>query len=150
LSLIEKWNPTKFRDWSSFRMKLRVRIARGRSYASVLVTPQRKTSLCEALQGRAAMAGVGAPWAGHGELAGEERGGGRGLGASWGEEGLQEGHRACSLLLACSLLGACWTCSLLYVRRKKERRKEKEGKEKRKKRKKYGNFSILKNFQGEK
>jgi hypothetical protein len=35
-------------------------------------------SLCEALHGRAAMVGVGAPWAGHGELTGEGRGRGRG------------------------------------------------------------------------
>jgi hypothetical protein len=41
---------------------LRVRIARGRSYASILVVPQRKTTLGRALHGRAAMARVGAPW----------------------------------------------------------------------------------------
>jgi hypothetical protein len=35
---------------------------RGRSYAFVLVIPRRKMRLCEALHGRAAMAGVGAPW----------------------------------------------------------------------------------------
>jgi hypothetical protein len=31
---------------------LRVGIARGRSYASVLIIPRRKTSLCEATHGR--------------------------------------------------------------------------------------------------
>jgi hypothetical protein len=39
---------------------LRTGIAKERSCASVLVIPQRKISLCEALDGRAAMTGVGA------------------------------------------------------------------------------------------
>jgi hypothetical protein len=39
-----------------------VRIASGRSCASVLVVPRRKTSLVETPHGRAAMGRVGAPW----------------------------------------------------------------------------------------
>jgi hypothetical protein len=68
-----------------FRIKLRAGIARGRSCASFLIIPQRKTSLCEALLGRAAMIGVGASMGAHGELTGEgeegEGGGGEGSAA---------------------------------------------------------------------
>jgi hypothetical protein len=62
---------------------LRVRIARGRLCASVLVVTQRKMALVRALLGRATMAGVGAPCVVMGELA---VGGG-------GEERKQEGGR---------------------------------------------------------
>jgi hypothetical protein len=124
-------------------MKLRVRIARGRSYAFVLVTPQRKTSLCEALQGRAAM-GVEAPWAGHGELAGEERGGrlggfmGRGR-AAGGAPGLQPP--------ACLLAVRCVLNVLSVVREKEEGRKREEKRRKEKKRgKKEKNMEIFLNL----
>jgi hypothetical protein len=63
---------------------LRVRIARGRLCASVLVVTQRKMALVRALLGRATMAGVGAPCVVMGELA--VGGGGR-------EERKQEGGR---------------------------------------------------------
>jgi hypothetical protein len=48
---------------------LRVRIARGRLCASVLVVTQRKMTLVRALLGRATMARVGAPCVVMGELA---------------------------------------------------------------------------------
>jgi hypothetical protein len=59
---------------------LRAVIARGRPCASVLVAPQRKMTLVRALHGRAAMAGVGAPWPIMGELVGEGR---EGEGERW-------------------------------------------------------------------
>jgi hypothetical protein len=49
---------------------LRAGIARGRSCASILVIPRRKKSLCEAIHGRVATAGVGASWV---ELSGERK-----------------------------------------------------------------------------
>jgi hypothetical protein len=62
---------------------LRVGIVRGRSCASVLFVPRRKTNLVRALHGMAARAGVGVPWLIMGELAreGRER---EGEGARWG------------------------------------------------------------------
>jgi hypothetical protein len=73
------------------------------------------------------------PWAGHGELAGEEgeweveRERGCMCGAAWGGGELHEGHRACSLA-ATAVRGLF----VLAVREKKEegRRKEKEKKRK--------------------
>jgi hypothetical protein len=58
-------------------------IAGERSCASVLVIPRRKTTLVTALHGRAAMAGVGAPWPSMGSS--PERGeGGKGRGEKQG------------------------------------------------------------------
>jgi hypothetical protein len=84
--------------------------------------PMKKTALVRALHGRAAMAGVGAPWPAMGELTGKERvgeGEGRGEGGhGWGA-------------------------------RRTERRKRK-GMKRKEKRKIYGKFSKVENFQGEK
>jgi hypothetical protein len=102
------------------------------------------------------MAGVGAPWASHGELAGEGRGRGRGErrgarlgeGHGWGRHGgggLQEG--VLGLGCSCGLPGS--VSMLLYVRRKetgrrKKRREEREKKGRREGKKeknsKLGNF----------
>jgi murein endopeptidase len=41
---------------------LRVEIARGRSYASILIIPQMKTRLCEALHGRRSWLELKLPW----------------------------------------------------------------------------------------
>jgi hypothetical protein len=65
-------------------------VARGRSCASILVVPRRKTTLVRALHGRASMAGVGAsreaPWGSSPERGerGKERGRG---GRDWGGRG---------------------------------------------------------------
>jgi hypothetical protein len=94
------------------------------------------------------MAGVGAPWAGHGELAGEGRGRGRGgrcWEAPWGAaRALGAGcgpAAACVHALCCS-----WT--MLIVRREEEegerRGKTKGRKRKRKKGKNMENFPNLK------
>jgi hypothetical protein len=92
---------------------------------------------------------MGRPWGarrrgeGKGEM-GEERQ--HGLGAAWGEGGLQEGRRAALVLLVLNVLSA--------IREKEEGRKREEKKRKEKKRGKkrkiYGKFSKLENFQGEK
>jgi hypothetical protein len=123
---------------------LRVGIARGRPHASVLVIPRRKTRLCEALHGRAAVAGVRASWDDHGELAGEERGRGRGErrgGTAWGRHGEREGCRGCSLAATAARL-------LSAVREKEEGRKREEKKRREKKRgkkeKNMENFPNLK------
>jgi hypothetical protein len=129
-----------------------VGIARGRSHASLLVIPQRKKSLCEALHGRAAMARVGAPWPAMGVLLGEgreeeEEGEGVGQlgGSPWGQ---LEGRRAAARWR--------WAAPLYVVpycawgrkqeegeeKRREEKRKEEGKKEKKRKEffSKHGNF----------
>jgi hypothetical protein len=63
-----------------------------------LVIPRRKTSLCEALHGRAAIAGVGAPWPamgsspeGKGKWERRRRERGHSQGAAWGLLGVAWG-----------------------------------------------------------
>jgi hypothetical protein len=127
-----------------FRIKLRVGIVRGRSNASVLVIPQRKTRLCEALHGRR-------PWPElklHGCSWGARR---RGAGGTaWGRYGellgQGEGHGRWGLNALFILPVAAHVSSI--VREKKKRRKkkgeekEKEGKEKRKKKKLWKIFQT--------
>jgi hypothetical protein len=143
---------------------LRVRIARGRSYPSVLVIPRRKMRLCEDLHGRRTWPELELPWAGHGELAGEGRGRGRGerrgghrCGALWGGRGVMgRGAR-----LASYGLPVAAARSLLVVRavvcavregeeEKEEREKKRKGRKRKEKSKKYGKISKLENFWGEK
>jgi hypothetical protein len=118
---------------------LRVRIARWRSYASVLVIPRRKMGLCEALHGRAAMAGVGAPLPAMGSSL-ERRGRGKGkrVGAM-GRGRAAGGGQACRIT-ATAVRGLF----VLAVREKQEegRREEKrrERKERKEKKFKLGNF----------
>jgi hypothetical protein len=88
---------------------------------------------------------------GHGELAEEVGEGGRGEGHNYGAPlgggGLQEGTP-----WGLGLLLRCLPCSVReeeLIVRKKNRRKERR-KRKGSKRKKYGKFSKLKNFRGEK
>jgi hypothetical protein len=105
------------------------------------------------------MVGLGAPWGGHGELAGEGRGRGRGerrgrhgLRAAWGEGGLHEGRRACSLAATAArfFYVRCVLNVLSVVREKEEARKREEKKRKERKRgKNMENFANLKFF-GEK
>jgi hypothetical protein len=69
-------------------------MARGRSYASILVIPRRKTRLCEALLGRRPGLELelhDRPW----ELLGEEgEGGGEGQGRGcWGRSGVGRAAR---------------------------------------------------------
>jgi hypothetical protein len=100
----------------------------------------------------------------HGQFVGEGKEGEMGEeagGAAWGGMGrgggLQEGRQACSLAATTTL------CSLAAIaarlrrnvhvrkkRRRKERRKKMKEKKREKKRKKYGNFSKLETFWGEK
>jgi hypothetical protein len=102
------------------------------------------------------MAGVGAPWAGHGELT-EEREGGGGEGAQLGGRsmwrGMTEGGAARPRLApACCSLNVRAVREILpsAVREKEEgkkREKGNEGKEKRKKRRKnMEKFLNMKNF----
>jgi hypothetical protein len=127
---------------------LRVEIARGRSFASVLVIPRRKTILCEALYGRAGMAEVGAPWPAMGSSPEEKRergeeatGAASGAGAPWGGAPMEE-LGGCSSA-CCSCLTFC-TCVKKKAtgRRREEREEKEEEKEKKKKGKicKHGNF----------
>jgi hypothetical protein len=125
---------------------LRAGIARGRSCASVLVVPQRKTTLGRALHGRAAMAGVGASMAGHGSAHWRvERGERRArLGALGGVAAME---RSSTGLLLCSV-SLTAVCEKKGGRRKEKRRERKEKKKGRKKRKgrKKEKISKLKNF----
>jgi hypothetical protein len=102
--------------------------------------PTKKTRLCEALHGRAAVARVGAsmePMGSSPESGKVEGERGRGLGCSWGAMGrgcYGGGQPAIYLFVRAAAL-----CSvLLYVERKKEggRRKREEKKRKERKRKK--------------
>jgi hypothetical protein len=105
------------------------------------------------------MAEVGASMGAHGELAGEGKEGegeeeaGVRLGAL-GRQGCQgEGRRACSLAATAALcsLAACVRRNIhVRKKRRKERRKRKGRKTKERKKKKYGIFSKLENFWGEK
>jgi hypothetical protein len=138
---------------------LRVGIARGRSYASILVIPRRKMSLCEAPHGRR-------PWpnlklhesswelTGEGKEKGKER---RGRGRLERRKlGGGHGGRDCKgevLPVLSVLVAVLYSLAVLREeererkeeRRRKERRKRiEEGKEK--KRKKYGKFSKLEFF----
>jgi hypothetical protein len=138
---------------------LRVGIARGRSYTSVLIIPRRKTSLCEAPNGRRPWPDLEAPCeliGAHRRGEGDEGQGQGALGAAMRYRGLlgEGGHgvlqglvRCCSFVLCVGLL-----CSVREgnsrerkekERRRKERRKrKKEGKEK----KKYEKNFKLENF----
>jgi hypothetical protein len=126
---------------------LRVRIARGRSYASILIIPRRKTRLCEALHGRRPWPDLSSMGGSHGELAeGEGEG-------EWEEgQGDPPGEgEGCSGVPWGWLLGAAGCPYVLSVvcvlNLRKERRKKKgEEKKERKKRKKYGKLSKLENF----
>jgi hypothetical protein len=118
---------------------LRVGIARGMSYASVLIIPRRKTSSCEAPHGRR-------PWPDlklHGSSPERgrrrERRGGAGGAARGGVMGLQPLFRGCCLVPLAVREEA--------GRRKEKRRKEREKKKKRKgKKRKYGKNFKLENF----
>jgi hypothetical protein len=122
-----------------------VRIASGRSCASVLIVPRRKTSLVETPHGRAAMGRVGAPWEAmeSSPERGKRGGGERETGAWLG--GRHEGGLLCD---CCSVhIAACTWCSAwcAWGRRKEEREKKREKKRKRKrKRKEMENFLNLK------
>jgi hypothetical protein len=114
---------------------LRAGIVRGRSCASVLVIPRRKTSLCEVLHGR----WRGRSWSFHGpaiwsspEGKGErgEEAGGALLGAPWGGGGVPWGGAARSSWLLVAVFRVLF---VLNVTKEKGEEKEKEGKEKRKK-----------------
>jgi hypothetical protein len=128
---------------------LRPGIARGRSCASILVIPQRKMRLCEALHGREDMTRVRAPWPDMGKLVREEGEGGEGaqLGVAWGAARGRHWE---------GLLRARAVCLLSAVREVEEEKEEREKKKKRKgkkrkerKRKIYGKFSKHENFRGE-
>jgi hypothetical protein len=113
---------------------LRAGIERERLWAPVFVIPRRKTSLVEALYGRAAMAGVGAPWSTmgnspeRGERGREEE---RGGGVPWGGAAMEE-------LGGCSSIYAAHARLVHSVRERRQeggRRKEKKKKKKKKKKK---------------
>jgi hypothetical protein len=127
-----------------------VGIARGRSYASVLVIPRRKTSLCEALHGRRPWPDLklhgsswGAHWRGEGErgegqrAGGLEGGMGGAVGAAW--------FGPCVLSVAVVREVLC-SCVREGSRRKEKGEEKKKRKEKKKKRKKYGKFLKLEFF----
>jgi hypothetical protein len=97
-------------------------VARGRSCASILVVPRRKTSLGEPPRGRAAMARVGAPW--------EAR---LGVGPQWGV--MKELSAAAPFSLCMEML-----------QREEEEQEEREEKEKREgEKEKLLNLEILEN-----
>jgi hypothetical protein len=129
---------------------LRAGIERERLWAPVFVIPRRKTSLVEALYGRAAMAGVGALWSTMGNSPERgERGTGGGEGG-WGTmgRGCYGGARWLLLYLCCSCAARAF-CTWEKARRREEKgeekEKEKEEKEKKQK-KKYEKISKLKIF----
>jgi hypothetical protein len=119
---------------------LRAGIARGRSCASILVVPQRKTALVSALHGKQ-------PWP-ELEFHGKHHGGARRGGERGGRRGAARGGRAIGGLAMedqmCDLL-VCCSC-MLYVRGKQEggkRRKQRKEKKGRKKSKgKRGKFQT--------
>jgi hypothetical protein len=94
-----------------------VGIARGRSYASILVIPRRKTSLCEALHGRRSWPDLklhGSSWGarrrGEGEGEGGGEAGGHGLEGVGGTTGRGHRGRAAGALgrqRGCPLFGLC-------------------------------------------
>jgi hypothetical protein len=120
--------------------------------------PTKKNELVWGSPWEAAMAGV------HGELVREGKEGGRGRGRGGAQlEAL--GRQGCCGVgrQTCSLTATAALCSLAAVaarvrrnvhvrkkRRRKERRKRKGGKRVERKKKKYGNFSKLENFRGQK
>jgi hypothetical protein len=119
---------------------LRVRIARGRSYASILIIPRRKTSLCEALHGEAAMAGFEAPlitaWQARGrgrEGRGREHGWwcrlGRGRAAGGAPWGWPLGAAGCPMRALCTWL------AVVHEEGRRRRKEKREKKRKRRKRK---------------
>jgi hypothetical protein len=126
---------------------LRVGIVRGRSYASVLAIPRRKTRLCEALHGRQTWPELELPWADHGSS--QERGGegGEGRGEGGGRCGVPWGGRGVmgrGTGLASYGLPVAATRSLLVVRaavhegeeEKDEREKKRKGRKRIEKKKK--------------
>jgi hypothetical protein len=123
-------------------MKLRAGIARGRSYASVLITPRRKMDLCEALRGRRPWPELELPCEPMGSSS--ERGRWRGRGGGGAARGsMGRGRAAGGAARSSWLLGA----AVLYVRnRKKEggriNRVEKKRKEM-KREKKEKNWKIF-------
>jgi hypothetical protein len=123
---------------------LRVEIARGRSCASVLVVPRRKMTMGRALHGRAAMAGVGAPWPAMGSSSergkrGKEEGSrGRRCVAPWGGKGVmgrgaELASRGLTVAIARSLLVV--NAVVRAVREGEEEKEEREKKRKGRKRK---------------
>jgi hypothetical protein len=121
-----------------------VEIARGRSYASVLVIRRRKMSLCEALHGRAAMAGVGAPWPAMGVLTEEGREGG----AARGRHGEVGRHgEGCYGGVVGGTMGLQPLFGLLLYMRRKEEGEEKRREEKKKKRKEKKREKNMEIFQ---
>jgi hypothetical protein len=118
-------------------------IARGRSCAPVLVIPRRKMTLVRAPRGRAAMAGVGAPWEAKGELTGEGRERGRGRGGWLGGMGHRgEAKSGACLVRPCCCAEKFMTVAYVGVAREEEEKEEREKKKKRKrmkrkKKKKY-------------
>jgi hypothetical protein len=121
--------------------KLRAKIARGRSCASVFFIPRRKMALFKALHGRATMAGVGAAW--EAAKGAHQRGGRRGQG---GERGVRLG--CCSGVVLWGLLGH-WELSpaaACCVVREEEEEKEERGKKKKKKKEKHEKISKLEIF----
>jgi hypothetical protein len=143
--LFEKWTPTKSRDYSLFRIKLRARIARGRLWAYVLVIPQRKLSLVRALHKRRPWSDFelhGWPWGSSPER--EERVKGRGEGQRprlWG--GGKEGGPPWRGAAWRRGLGANAARSLLSLFVRKKERRERKRKEN-----KNGKFSKPGNWGG--
>jgi hypothetical protein len=117
-----------------------VGIARGRSYASVLVIPQRKMSFCEAPNGRR-------PWPDlklHGSSPKRgRRGGAGGCGLGGAARGAMggglQGHWGGSVVALCS----AYACSLLCMREGEEEREEREKKRKGRKRKEKKIWKIF-------
>jgi hypothetical protein len=114
---------------------LRAGIARGRSCASILVVPRRKTSLCEALHGRRPWPELELPWEPMGSSTergkrGKEEGNrgallGGGMGAARGRHG--RGCRRCTLLTA--WFGLLWSGAVSEEgNRKEEGEREKKRK----------------------
>jgi hypothetical protein len=121
---------------------LRVRIARGRSCASILIIPQRKTVLVRALHGRRPWPNLSSMKHGHGGSperkgrAREERGrghdcwlGGRGLGVPWGGAPTLV-HGCCALRAVRDLCMGKKGKRGERKRKGRKREKEKERKEK--------------------
>jgi hypothetical protein len=118
---------------------LRVGSARWRPYASVLVIPRRKTSLCEALHRRRPWPELELPWEPMGSSPERGRRGkgkrkqGHGLWAAWGATRAVGGRHGEGLRAACGCLVLC-SCAVCE-NRKQEGEEEKEEREKKKKRK---------------
>jgi hypothetical protein len=135
---------------------LRVGISRGRSCASVLVIPRRRTSLCEALHERCPWPELELPWEPWGACPRREgRGRGRGgrgallVGAMGRGRGVPWGGAAKSSLTPAALRVLRFVHEKKLNVRKKRRRKENKMKRKEKEKEKNGKFSNPEYFQGE-